>query len=94
MPEGFFAPLPEGVTSSLPTRSGKFYDIEVYGTIFAEGGAISGDFDISGDLTVKGDMDITGLVTIGDDMVSDDWDGTVPLSLPDAGATTGWAAGS
>ena len=97
MPEGFFAPLPEGITSSLPVRSGKFYDIEVYGDIYAEGGAISGDLAVSGDLnitgntTIAGTLDITNLVTIGDDMVSDDWNGTVPLSLPDAAATLGWA---
>ena len=33
----------------------------------------------------------TGSITVGDDLISDDWDGTTPLSLPDAGATTGFA---
>jgi len=64
MPEGFFDPLPEGVSSKLPTRSGKFYDIEVYGDIYAEGGAISGDLDVTGDLAVTGNIDLDGTMTL------------------------------
>jgi len=53
-------------------------------TIYAEGGEL-GDLVITGDLTLSG-----GSVEVGD-IYSDNWDGTVPLSLRDTGASVGYA---
>jgi len=87
-----FAPLPDGFGKD-PTKGGKFLDVEVFGGI-AAGGTITGE-TISGG-TIAGSAisgsTVTGGSVIGSDFYSDNWDGTIPLSLAsrDAGASAGF----
>ena len=74
-------PLPEGSNAADMIRRLRAIDAEIFGTLYANAGLIGGDVTIEGTLTAA-------------DIISSVWEsggGTVPLSLPDAGATTGYA---
>ena len=89
-----FRPLPSQKQVVPYQRSGKFLDIEVYGEIEATGGTISGDMTVTGDMTISGDQTVSGDIDLSGDIYSDGWvggGGTVPISLPDASATAGFA---
>lgn len=74
----------------FPVRRGKFIDVEVIGSLSA-GGTITGGSITGG--TITGST-VDGGTIIGSVFYSDNWvsgGGTVPLSLPDGSATTGFA---
>jgi len=74
-------PLPDGSNAADMIRRLRAIDAEIFGTLYANAGIIGGDVTIEGTLTAA-------------DIISSVWEsggGTVPLSLPDAGATTGYA---
>lgn len=85
-----FGPLPRS-DGNLPTRRGKFIDVEVFGNINASSGTL-GDLTLTGTLTVTGT--ISGGAYVGGDIESSNWvsgGGTSPAtSLPDASATVGY----
>jgi len=90
--EGHFAPLPEGY-ATLPTRSGKYLDIEVFGNVNATSGTL-GDLTVTGTITIGagGSIDVgSGTINVGD-IESDNWGGASPANLT-ARDTSGTPAG-
>lgn len=80
----FFPPLPNA-DALIPTRRGKFIDIEVYGNVNATSGTL-GDLQITGDITIApgGSLQV-------EDVYSTNWDGGFDLSSgADFTATAGW----
>lgn len=57
MPQDYFPPLPEGILGDAPVTSGKFYNIEVYGNINAEGGTFT-NVNITGILNAEAGSDV------------------------------------
>lgn len=80
-----FPPLPNA-DALIPTRRGKFIDIEVYGNVNATSGTL-GDLQITGNVTIApgGSLQV-------ENVYSTNWDGAVPadLSSPDLSASVGY----
>ncbi|KKK46772.1 hypothetical protein LCGC14_3161900, partial [marine sediment metagenome] len=73
-------PLPEGSNAADMIRRLRAIDAEFFGTLYANAGIIGGDVTIEGTLT-------------GNDILSSNWDGAIPVDLSsrDATATVGYA---
>ncbi len=73
-------PLPEGSNAAEMIRRLRAIDAEFFGTLYANAGIIGGDVTIEGTLT-------------GNDILSSNWDGAIPVDLSsrDATATVGYA---
>ncbi len=74
-------PLPDGSNAADMIRRLRAIDAEIFGTLYANAGIIGGDVTIEGTLT-------------GNDILSSNWDGTIPVDLSggaDGGATAGYA---
>ncbi len=75
-----WGPLPIGPGATQMIKDLRAMNAQIYGTIFASSGVISGDVTIEGTF-------------IGNDYLSSNWDGTIPVNLSsaDSGATAGFA---
>ncbi len=75
-----WGPLPIGPGATQMIKDLRAMNAQIYGTIFASSGVISGDVTIEGTF-------------IGNDYLSSNWDGTIPVNLTtaDTGATVGFA---
>ncbi len=75
-----WGPLPIGPGATQMIKDLRAMNAQIYGTIFASSGVISGDVTIEGTF-------------IGNDYLSSNWDGAIPVALTafDATATAGFA---
>ena len=75
-----WGPLPTGPGATQMVKDLRAMNAQIYGTLFASAGVISGDVTIEGTF-------------IGNDYLSSNWDGAIPVNLStvDATATAGFA---
>lgn len=76
--------LPEGVGANPLIKRLKAMDADIYGNIYAHSGTIDGSFAVTGDLSIMGDIDLGG------DIYSTNWDGSIPATLRDSTASSGF----